>query len=181
MFHWGNLSVNNCTDTKNMPFLFFSRRLRFIFRKPIGCSQSLLHNSWGPPIWLPSPESHISVSLFLNHTHTHMHKHSQLVVSSLIQFLLSAIRSGFISMPCSQSQSEWNSHTYSTVVLHEPSDWICIVFAELSNVAAPQNIFWSFSQFGWKTKSNSEFVFLTLYQKSGIRYCNQVELFSNNM
>ena len=64
------------------------------------------------------------------------------VVSCLIQFLLSTIRSGFVSMsrPLKQSESIWIKAATHTVVLHRPSDWIGLVFfTELSNVAAPQN------------------------------------------
>lgn len=129
MFQWGNLSVNNFTDTKHV-FSRFNTFTSFIFRKSI---------SRGSPVGLPLPQSPLlSVSLWNTHTHT-----AKLVVSSLIQFLLSAIRSGFVSMSCPpiQSESIWMRAATRTVVIHGPSHWIYLVFSELSNVAAPQNTF----------------------------------------
>lgn len=104
--------------------------------------------------------------LSLQHTHAQTAK---LVVCSLIQFLLSAIRSGLVSMPCPPMQSEsiWMKAATHTVVTHGPSDWIYLVFAELSNVAAPQNTFnlnlapfYCFMWFVW-LKQDKQFVLLT--------------------
>lgn len=76
----------------------------FIFRKPI--SRFSHQSPERPP-------------LFLSVWHTHSCTNTaKPVVSSLIQFLLSALRSGFVSMPCPphavRVNLNKNSHTYSS-------------------------------------------------------------------
>lgn len=127
-FLWGNLSVCSGTDT-NTSFQVRSRRPSFYIQRDF---QFVCHHLKGLRFL-------VSHSLW----HTLTLEHSQ---SCGLQFLLSAIRSGFVSMPCPPDAVRVNlnkgSHTYThthTLVAHEPSHRIHRVLVRLRNVAAPPN------------------------------------------